>query len=452
MGDTDEAVRLLQPLLDAAQRAGAHYDASIYTYSLARAHQERGDWLGARVAYAESLQASLLLHDANGIAYAEQGLARAWLELGEPAQALPHAQRALQAVDAAADPRETLLRTVTLAEAQLQVGQAATARATLDRVAGAARQSGHAPLLAAWLVARADVAARLGLWADAHAALAEGRRIELGLHRQQLSEQAGRLRQEFHRARDAEELATLRLRNEQGRQLRQTQALAMVLALLLGLAAVTLAVHKMRQARRLKLQSETDELTGLANRRALQAFAARHWGHPDGLAVLAIDVDHFKQVNDRHGHAAGDRVLRQLGATLARCMRSSDRVGRIGGEEFVAVLAAADIDEAREVAERIRAAVAGTPADGGDAGAIAVSISIGLAVADATDTSFDRLLARADAALYRAKDAGRNRVCEAVVSPAGQPADHMGDHPADQPADAHPPPTAAQAAVSAFGR
>jgi diguanylate cyclase (GGDEF)-like protein len=133
-------------------------------------------------------------------------------------------------------------------------------------------------------------------------------------------------------------------------------------------------------------------------------------------------------------------------------MRSSDRVGRIGGEEFVAVLAAADIGEAREVAERIRAAVAGTPADGGDAGAIAVSISIGLAVADATDTSFDRLLARADAALYRAKDAGRNRVCEAVVSPAGQPADHMGDHPADQPADAHPPPTAAQAAVSAFGR
>ncbi len=422
MGDTDEAIRLLQPLLAAAERSGAHYDASVYIYALARAHQERSDWPAAREAYARSLQASELLRDANGIAYAEHGLARALLETGEPAQALPHARRALEMVAADADPRETLLRTVTLAEAQTRLGQHAAARATLDRVADAVRGAGHAPNLAAWLAVRADVAAGLGLWPEAHAALAEARRIELGLHQQQLSEQAGRLRQQFNRARDAEELTALRLRNEQGRRLRETQALATVLALLLGGGAAALAAHKVRQARRLKLQSETDELTGLANRRALQAFALRLWRRPAGLAVLAVDVDHFKQVNDSHGHAAGDRVLQQLAATLARFMRSSDRVGRIGGEEFVAVLAGADARQAREVAERIRAAVAANAADGGAAGAIPVTISIGLAVAEAGDASFDQLLARADAALYQAKAEGRNRVCEAGSAAAHRPA------------------------------
>jgi diguanylate cyclase (GGDEF)-like protein len=425
MGDADEAIRLLQPLLAAAERSGAHYDASVYTYALALIHQERGNWPAARDAFAQTLQASELLHDANGIAFAEHGLARALLQSGRPALALPHARRALQVVGADVEPREILTRTVTLAEAQAQLGQPLAARATLDRVADAVRQAGNASTLAAWLGVRADVAARLGQWPEAHAALVEARRIELGLHRQQLSEQAGRLRQQFNRARDAEELTALRLRNEQGRRQRETQALAMLLALLLGGGAAALAAHKVRQARRLKLQSETDELTGLANRRALQAFAARHWGRagrPADLAVLAIDVDHFKQVNDTHGHAAGDRVLQQLAATLGRFMRSSDRVGRIGGEEFVAVLAGAGIEQAREVAERIRAAVAARPADGGDAGPIAVTISIGLAVAEAGDASQHALLARADAALYQAKAEGRNRVCEAAGTAADQPA------------------------------
>jgi diguanylate cyclase (GGDEF)-like protein len=342
--------------------------------------------------------------------------------MGQAAQALPHARRALGAVAADADPREAIRRTVTLAEAELRVGSPAVARVALDRVAGPVRQSGNASMLADWLVARSDAAARLGLWPEAHAALAEARRIERQLHEQQLSEQSARLRQQFHRARDAEELAALRQLNAQGQRLRNTQAVAIVLAMLLGLGAGALAWHKMRQARRLQQQSETDELTGLANRRALQAFAGRHWRRQPAagsapaaadarsLAVLAIDVDHFKQVNDSHGHAAGDAVLRQLAATLGRFMRSRDRVGRIGGEEFVAVLPDVDADAARDVAERIRAAVAATPADTADAGPITVTISIGVALADAADASFDALLARADAALYRAKTAGRNRV------------------------------------------
>lgn len=427
MGDADEAIRLLLPLLDRAQRSHAHDDASVYTFALARTHQQRGDWPAARAAFPQSLQASELLRDANGVAYAEQGLARALLELGQPAQALPHAQRALQAVGAEADPRETLLRTVTLADAQLQVGQPAAARTTLDRVAVAVRSAGNTPLLAAWLVARAEVAARQGQWAEAHAALAEGRRIELGLHEQQLSAQAGRLRQQFNRARDVEELTALRVRNEQGRQLRKMQALATVLALLLGLAAAALAAYKVRQARRLKQQSETDALTRLPNRRALQAFAARHWGRPAGVAVLAIDVDHFKQVNDRHGHAAGDQVLRLLATTLQGCLRGSDRVGRIGGEEFVAVLVGANADEGREVAERMRAAMAASAAEGAAAGPIRVTISIGLAVAAPGDASFDALLARADAALYRAKAGGPNQVCADAAVAGGAGGDATAD-------------------------
>lgn len=166
------------------------------------------------------------------------------------------------------------------------------------------------------------------------------------------------------------------------------------------------------QAASLESLANTDALTGAASRRKLLELGARErdraMREARPLTVLAIDVDHFKQVNDSHGHAAGDRVLRIVVASCQSQLRNNDILGRWGGEEFAIVLPGADAASGLGVAERIRERIATAPivAEGAT---IRVTVSIGVATLDGAQ-SFDALLADADAALYRAKRAGRNRV------------------------------------------
>jgi len=158
----------------------------------------------------------------------------------------------------------------------------------------------------------------------------------------------------------------------------------------------------------------TDELTGLYNRRYLFAHLDELMErvHRDGIgvAVLLFDIDHFKQVNDTRGHAAGDDVLRELAARTVNSVRSVDLVARLGGEEFVVVMPETDILIASAVAERLRAAVAREPFTLGDGTKQAVTISIGVAATTERDDNRDEMLKRADDALYAAKSRGRNCV------------------------------------------
>lgn len=158
-----------------------------------------------------------------------------------------------------------------------------------------------------------------------------------------------------------------------------------------------------------------DGLTGILNLRQWRFLAdnelARNQRNAKGLALLMIDLDHFKRVNDEYGHAAGDQVLKECTRKLAALVRPSDPFGRLGGEEFGLLLPDTDPAVALHKAEQLRAAVAGMEiAIGG--GAIRATLSIGLACVSPGDPalSLDALLQRADRALYRAKEAGRNRV------------------------------------------
>lgn len=163
-------------------------------------------------------------------------------------------------------------------------------------------------------------------------------------------------------------------------------------------------------------QARQDALTGLDNRRsfeeALTSAFARLKRRDERFVLLFLDVDHFKNVNDTRGHAAGDDVLREIARTLGRSVREVDRVFRVGGEEFAAVLADTNVSGAERVAERVRAAVASTTIETAGA-ALQVTVSIGLATAQRS-VSADELLRRADEALYAAKTGGRNRVCVAA--------------------------------------
>jgi two-component system, cell cycle response regulator len=169
----------------------------------------------------------------------------------------------------------------------------------------------------------------------------------------------------------------------------------------------------------------TDELTGLYNRRYLFAHLdelierVNHDGI--GAAVLLIDIDHFKRVNDTYGHAAGDDVLRELATRATNTVRSVDLVARLGGEEFVVVMPETGPAIAAAVAERLRLAVASEPfaIRAGGAG-LPVTISIGVTTATARGEDRDRLLKRADDALYRAKADGRDRVVARLPDLAGR--------------------------------
>ena len=168
----------------------------------------------------------------------------------------------------------------------------------------------------------------------------------------------------------------------------------------------------------------TDEVTGLYNRRYLFAhldeLLARVSAEGAGVALLMVDIDHFKRVNDTWGHGAGDEVLRQVARRAQDSVRSVDLVARLGGEEFAVVMPETDVAVAVAVAERLRAAIAGLPFALNQGGArLPVTISIGVATALAGGDDRDRLLRRADAALYEAKAAGRNRVAAAGATPAG---------------------------------
>ena len=155
-----------------------------------------------------------------------------------------------------------------------------------------------------------------------------------------------------------------------------------------------------------------DPLTGAGNRRHLArrvdiecAALRRHGG---ALALVAFDIDHFKQVNDRYGHAAGDRALCHTVQTIRQAMRAGDFLARVGGEEFVVLLPGQDLPSAAAVAERMRAALAAAPV-ALDSQWLPLTASFGVAMLD-PEAGFEAALARADAALYGAKREGRNRV------------------------------------------
>lgn len=164
------------------------------------------------------------------------------------------------------------------------------------------------------------------------------------------------------------------------------------------------------QLEQARAEALLDPLTGLKNRRGFE----RAIGELDGIggnALLVADIDHFKQINDAHGHLLGDKVLRAIGRILNENSKRRDLVGRWGGEEFTLLLVRTPLEGARAVAEQIRSTVTGLrirKADGSELEG-QVTLSLGIAVAQASET-FEDLMRRADAAMYSAKRKGRNRV------------------------------------------
>jgi diguanylate cyclase (GGDEF)-like protein len=181
----------------------------------------------------------------------------------------------------------------------------------------------------------------------------------------------------------------------------------------ISIAFILLAMAKERTELRHRTAAMIDPLTGIANRRAFLHDAAlmakRHHTHPRPTAVLLIDLDHFKSINDRFGHALGDRVLEIFTDAAQQSIRATDLIGRLGGEEFAAILYDTNSEKAVAASERMRETFS-RMAQNVDGRPVCATVSIGLVHCEEAVLDIPELLAQADQALYFAKENGRNRV------------------------------------------
>lgn len=178
-------------------------------------------------------------------------------------------------------------------------------------------------------------------------------------------------------------------------------------------ARINNQLQLLRYQRQLERLATTDQLTKLWNRRHLMEIAGNEVGrfqrYGRTFSTVIFDIDHFKKLNDTYGHAAGDFALRECAKTLSDTVRAQDTLARIGGEEFCVLLPDTDVDGAAQLAEKVRQRVEEIEIMFDDQ-LITFTVSLGVAEIVKSDESFDPLLARADEALYRAKEGGRNRV------------------------------------------
>ncbi len=205
------------------------------------------------------------------------------------------------------------------------------------------------------------------------------------------------------------QIQQLKLDGQQRQQ--ETTRLYLILAAVTAVSLALLAWVLWRSRRRFRTQAQTDSLTGIANRRHFLDRAqqvAKNRQQSQVASVLVLDIDYFKLINDAHGHQAGDAAIRHVATLTSTCLRDEDIFGRIGGEEFAALLPATEEAAAWHIAERIRQVIEQTPLDHhGDR--IPLTVSIGLMSGPLTGDNIETLIQCADKVMYRAKNAGRNR-------------------------------------------
>ncbi len=296
-----------------------------------------------------------------------------------------------------------------------ELGRHDEARAEFDRAIAYARANGQQRPLRDALKHRSTLEERDGRFAAALRYHQDYTALHLKLSSEEQAAAIAKLQVAFDTERKQREIALQRLQIERIEQTRW--ALLGFSLLLLALLIVLWRLYRVsrRASARFEQLSRTDPLTGLANRRAaVEAISAasvvqRRGGAP--ASAILLDVDHFKQVNDRHGHDVGDQVLKAVADALQRSVREQDLVARWGGEEFL-VLVRGPLDAAAALAERILDAIRAI------AEPIAVTATAGVAACD-PGGDVDACINAADAALYRGKEGGRDRVVLATAAPVG---------------------------------
>lgn len=418
MGDHTQSRAYYQQTLAAQQSAGLLREQAVTLHNLGRANESLGAWSEASQSFEASLALCREIGYRRGEAYALRGLASVRNATDDARGAL-----ALLA-DADALQRQTP-DTRLRAQILLQQGialrllkRAPESRPALVEALDIFRHADSQAELAATHAAMAATAVDLADWRAAYEHQLEFKAASDRLLQRQLDQRFATLKVAFDaEAKEKENQSLLRERKVAEQALEQSRDAGQLQLVLIGvagllLAGLTLMALRMRRATaRMRVLALTDELTGLPNRRAvlarLREQLERRGTAP--CAVLIADLDNFKTINDRLGHAIGDEVLRAVGSVLADAVRDPVFVGRLGGEEFLVVLPNTELEPACHVAERIREQVRALDTRRW-LGEDPLTVSLGATVSHGANDSLSDMLRRADLALFAAKRGGRDRV------------------------------------------
>jgi len=420
MGDYTQALALNQEVIDWDTEHGATLSLSVDRFLRGKILNLMGKYESAIREFAEARELSVQLNDRQGVAFADLHDCTARIELGQLQRAASecnHALRGFTAAHSADEVKETL---ALLARIDLANGHADRALATLNKVldqGGADLLPSRVASLYQW---RARANAALGNYGGAYIDLAEYVRRYEAANDMERSKAAAALRARFETDREIERNAQLKheLGVSQERSLRQAQELRWnAIVVTSGVLVIALLIYFLIANRRYRQQlvklASQDGLTGLPNRRRTAELATAALDDATAtespLTIAIIDMDHFKIINDRCGHATGDFVLREFARVGREALRESDVLGRWGGEEFLLVMPEATLEYAQATLDRMRTLLFGIHLPASGAG-LHVSLSAGLATSLRHGWSLDELIARADAALYVAKNEGRDLV------------------------------------------
>ena len=356
--------------------------------------------------------------DGEGVVLADK--AHDLFALSQPAAALALSAAAERLLASGDGPWHLAQARMMHARLLLATGQPRAAVDLLALAHPALVQQNEVRVLIQWDELKAEAEAALGHAQLAYETLRAAREHDKAYSAELVARQLATQRGRLERDRVASENRLLRLEADSNHSALAAavnathyQQVALVLGALLLTGAAAAVWRQRILVARIALLAGTDHVTGLRNRRSVlaagQELLQRTRLDRRPCAVLMIDIDRFKQVNDQHGHLAGDTALRRVSDALAGCLRPGDVIGRFGGEEFLAVLPDTGREQAQAMAECMRCAVQAIPADWAPA-APELTVSGGITVDDGGIADFGLLLARADRALYLAKAAGRNRI------------------------------------------
>ncbi len=425
VGQFERALEIYLKQLAVREKQGNLREVAVAHFNIASTLERLEKPAQALPHYQMALRLDAERGDEEEAAYDERSVGIVLSKLGRSGEALRHIDRALDFYLGTGE--ATMIAYCRLSRGAVlgRLGRASEALVELDLARGHFESAGNARFLSTLHDERALALAARGEWREAFAARGDQLEAEKVLTGSLRDEQTSRLRVQFDTERKEAENRTLQreaeLRDRALAQAEKVEELQRWVLLLSAGVIVSLAVLGARQVvhgRRMRALALTDELTRLPNRRHLQVLLDASWRGIDAaerFALLALDIDHFKRVNDEFGHDVGDQVLRRVAHAARASLRPGDAIGRTGGEEFVALLPGAERAAAVAVGERIRAAVESldwpelTPGR-------RVTVSVGAAISGEIGAkSASGLWKRADEALYLAKEQGRNRVVVAVA-------------------------------------
>jgi diguanylate cyclase (GGDEF)-like protein len=419
MGDYAQARHIFTRALKAQRAAGMLREQAVTLHNLGRAHENLREWDAAREAFSESLAISRQLGYPRGEAYALRGLAAVANASDDPRGALETLKRATLLQSQTPDARLRAQIQLARGIAFHKLRRLTDSTAALEEALAIFRQADALGELNTTYSELAEVYAESVNWRAAYERQTDAKAISDKLLQHQIDQRFAALKVEFDTAAKEKENALLLRENEanekalvQARSVRRLQAAVIVLTALLAALLATLAVYQRRSTLRMRELAMTDELTGVPNRRAVLAqlgLLLRDHAAPP-CSILIIDIDHFKTINDHHGHPAGDEVLRIVAERLRAAVSEPAFFGRLGGEEFLIVLPGTHLEDARWAAEGFRERIMSVDMVRWFADRRRITASIGVATFTPGADSPSTMLKRADSALYAAKRSGRNCV------------------------------------------